>query len=81
MLLRVLEVAVIVAIIIYGIIRLIQLFSGWNIKRKEKKFHEARTLSDLEEKARQVSAEKETILGEVNRNKEVIDNISNTLNQ
>ena len=80
MLLRILEVAVIVAIIIYGIVKLIQLFSDWGIKKKEKKYQEARTLSDLEEKARQVSAEKETILGEVNRNKEVIDNIKDTLN-
>lgn len=79
--LRVLEIAIIVALIVYGIIKLIELFSGWNIKRKEKKYQEARTLSELEEKARQVSAEKETILGEINRNKEVIDNINNTLNQ
>jgi len=79
--LRVLEIAVIIAIVVYGFIKLIQMFSGWRIKKREEKYKEARTLADLEEKARQVAAEKETIIGEVNRNKEVIDNISNTLNQ
>jgi prepilin signal peptidase PulO-like enzyme (type II secretory pathway) len=79
--LRVFVITVSIAIIVYGIILLIRLFSGWRLKKKEEKYQEARTLADLEEKARQVSAEKETILGEVNRNKEVIDNISNTLNQ
>jgi hypothetical protein len=79
--LRVFVITVSIAIIVYGIILLIRLFSGWRIKKREEKYQEARTLADLEEKAKQVSAEKETILGEVNRNKEVIDNISNTLNQ
>ena len=67
--LRVLEIAIIVALIVYGIIKLIEMFSGFKLKRKEKKYQEARTLADLEEKARQVSAEKETILGEINRKK------------
>lgn len=79
--LRVLEFAVIVAVIIYGTIKLIQMFSSFNVKKREKKYQEARSLADLEEKARQVAAEKETILGETQRNKDVIDNINNTLNQ
>ncbi len=79
--LRVFVITVSIAIIGYGIILLIRLFSGWKIKKREEKYQAARTLSDLEEKARQVAAEKETILGEVSKNKEVIDNISNTLNQ
>lgn len=78
--LKILEAIVIIAIVIYGIIKLIQMFSSSTIKKREAKYQEARTLSELEEKAKQVAAEKETILGEVNRNKEVIDNINNTLN-
>lgn len=78
--LRVLEIAAVAAIIIYGIIKLIQMFSGWKLKKREQKYQEARSLSDLEEKAKQVAADKETILGEAYRNKEVIDNINNTLN-
>jgi hypothetical protein len=78
--LRVLEIAVIVAIVIYGIIKLIQMFSSNKINKREEKYKASRALSDLEDKARQVAAEKETILGEVNKNKEVIDNINNTLN-
>jgi FtsZ-interacting cell division protein ZipA len=79
--LRVFVITVSIAIIVYGIILLIRLFSGWKTKKREEKYQAARTLADLEEKARQVAAEKETILGEVSKNKEVIDNISNTLNQ
>jgi uncharacterized membrane protein len=79
--LRVLEFAIIVAIVVYGIIKLIQMFSGWRLKKKEEKYQEARSLADLEEKAKQVAAEKETILGETQRNKETIDNINNTLNK
>ena len=79
--LRVFIIAVSVAIIVYGIILLIRLFSGAASKKRANKFEEARSLADLEEKARKVSADKETILGEAQRNQEVIDNINNTLNQ
>jgi prepilin signal peptidase PulO-like enzyme (type II secretory pathway) len=78
--LRVLEIAVIIAIIVYGIIKLIQLFSGWKLNKREEKLKEARNLSDLKEQAERVAKEKEDILGETQKNKEVIDNINNTLN-
>jgi hypothetical protein len=79
--LRVFVISASVAIIMYGIILLIKLFSGASSKKRTKKFEEARSLADLEEKARQVSADKETILGEAQRNQDVLDNINNTLNQ
>lgn len=78
--LRVVEYALIVAIVVYGIIKLIQMFSGWRLKKREEKYQAARNLANLEKKAKQVAAEKETILEETQRNKEVIDNINNTLN-
>ena len=77
--LRVLEFAVIVAIVIYGIVRLIEMFNTKQVEKKEK-ILKSRQLSDLEKKAKKVAAEKETILNEVSKNKETIDNISNTLN-
>jgi prepilin signal peptidase PulO-like enzyme (type II secretory pathway) len=79
--LKVFGTAIAIAIVIWGIIELIKLFSSWRLKKKEEKYQATQTLNDLEEKARAVAAEKETILGEANRNKEVIDNINETLNQ
>ena len=55
--LRVFVISASVAIIVYGIILLIKLFSGASSEKRAKKFEEARSLADLEEKARQVSAD------------------------
>lgn len=79
--LRVLVITVTVAIVVYGIIKLIKLFSGVKIKKKVNKTKGDKTLTDLEEQAKKVAADKETILEETQKNKEIIDNINNSLNQ
>lgn len=78
--LRVSGIALGIVIAIYGITELIKLFSKLKLKKKEEKYREARSLAELEEQAKTVAAQKESILGEADRNKEVIDNIKDTLN-
>lgn len=78
--LRVFVVTAIITIVILAIIRLIRIISSWSFNNKKAKFQESRTLSDLEEQAKNVAAEKKTILEETQRNKDIIDNINNTLN-
>jgi hypothetical protein len=80
MLLRVLLIAFAIAIVVYGIIQLIRLFSGWKLTKRDDSVGD-KSLSDLEEQAKKVASDKETILGEVQKNKEKIDNINNNLNQ
>jgi len=77
MLLRILEIGAIAAIVVYGIIKLIQMFSGWNLKRKVK---QATALDDLAKKAEEVAQAKKDILDETQKTTETINNINNTLN-
>lgn len=74
--LRVLVIAVSIAIIGWGIIQLIKLFSPKRVAARK-----AASLEKLQERARKTAAEKERIQAETQRNKEVIDDINNTLNQ
>ena len=75
MLLRVVEVGVMIAIVVWGIIKLIELFSGWKIRRAK-----ATTLETLAKQAEEVSKKKKDILKETEETKKTIDDINNTLN-
>lgn len=73
--LRFLEIGIIIAIVVYGFIKLIEMFSGFRLQKKK-----GSALEELEEQAKKVAKEKESILNETQKNKETIDNINNTLN-
>jgi hypothetical protein len=75
--LRVLEIVVIIAIVVYGFIKLFEMFAGWRFRVNFKK---ACALDDLAVQAKKVAKEKEDILKETEKTKEQIDNINNTLN-
>lgn len=75
--LRVLEFIIIAAIVVYGLIKLFEMFAGWRFRVNFKK---ATELSELEAKAKRVAKDKEDILKETEKTKEQIDNINNTLN-
>lgn len=73
--LRFLEVGVIIAIVVYGIIKLIEMFSNFNLQKKK-----GTAIDELAEQAKKVAKEKEDILNETQANKEKIDDINKTLN-
>ena len=77
MLLRFLEIGAIIAILVYGIIKLIEMFgsSKFNIQRKK-----GAALDELAKQAEEVAKKKKDILDETQKNKEKIDNINDTLN-
>lgn len=77
MFLRILEITFVGGILIYAIVKLIEMFAG---NKENKSAKKAKSLSNLEKQAKKVATEKETILQETQKNKEVIDNINNTLN-
>jgi hypothetical protein len=76
--LRILEIAAVITIVVYGIIKLIEMFSGLKLLRKEKT--KGTALDELDEQAKEVAKKKEEILNETQKNKDIIDNINNTLN-
>ncbi len=71
--LRVLEIAVIVAIVIYGFIKLIEMFSV--SKANKRRTH----LDKLSEEAKKIKKQKDTILKETQKTKQTIDNINKNL--
>jgi hypothetical protein len=73
--LRFLEIGAVIAIVVYGIIKLIEMFGTFN-RKKEK----GAALDELAQQAEKVAKEKEDILNETQKNKETIDKINNTLN-
>lgn len=73
--LRVVEVLVILAIVIYGGIKLIEMFSFKKAKKRET------NLEAIREKAKKFAEEKKKIVEETRKNKKVIDDINNTLNK
>jgi uncharacterized membrane protein len=75
MLLRLFELALIISIVVYGIVLIIKMFSSVDEQKKKA------NLSNLQEKAKKVAKNKEDILAETEKNKEIIDNITNTLNK
>ena len=75
MLLRILEIGAIAAIVVYGIIKLIEMFAGFNIKRKK-----GAAMEELSKQAEEVAQKKRDILNQTQQTKEQIDNINNTLN-
>lgn len=74
--LRILEIAVVITIVVYGIIKLIEMFSSFRAIKKAK----GTALDELADQAKKVAKEKEEILNETQKNKETIDDINNTLN-
>ncbi len=74
--LRILEILVILAIIIYGGIKIIEMFS---FKKKANK--RATSLEELKTKAKKAAEEKSKILEETKKTKKTIDEINNTLNK
>ena len=75
MLLRVIEIGAMIAIVVWGIIRLIEMFSGWKIRRAK-----ATALETLAKQAEEVAKKKKDILKETEETKKTIDDINNTLN-
>lgn len=75
MLLRVVEIGAVIFIIVWGIIKLVEMFSSFTLQKKK-----GTALEELAKQAEKVAKEKETILDETNKNKETIDKINETLN-
>ena len=73
--LRLLEIGAIIFIVVYGIIKLMGMFSDFKIKRQK-----ATALKKLEEQAKKVAKEKEDILSETQKTTETINKINDTLN-
>lgn len=74
MLLRIFEILLVIAIVVYGSKFLIELFAT----NKAKKRHSS--LEKLAEKARKIKDDKATILNETQKNQETINDINNNLN-
>lgn len=73
--LRVLEIVAVVAIVVYGFIKLLEMFVGWRIRYKK-----ATALDKLHKQAQKNAKEKSDILDETKRTEEKINKINDTLN-
>jgi len=75
MLLRFLEIGAIISILVYGLIKLIEMFGSFNLQKKK-----GAALDELAKQAEEVAKKKKDILDETQKNKDKIDDINNTLN-
>ena len=75
MMLRIIEVVIVAAIVVYGFIKLLEMFSGFNLQRKK-----GTALDELAKQAEEVAKNKKDISDQTQKATETIEDINNKLN-